>query len=138
MSKYLCQNCKHNNNGWCTVKKCNGLKKMNITTCNDFAGKENVVEKSKPSLFEEEDNDSQSYRVLGKREMLWQIQLQIFGINEDNELSEEDKYKELVRCIKSFGSHLEFEEQLWEVDKVVNSMIDQDMIQHSKKMTELL
>lgn len=32
MSKnYICQDCVNNNNGWCTVRKCNGLKKLNIT-----------------------------------------------------------------------------------------------------------
>lgn len=30
---YLCENCKNNNNGWCTANKFNGLKKKNIQEC---------------------------------------------------------------------------------------------------------
>ena len=36
---YLCQDCKSNNNGWCIVRKCNGLKKLNITNCNTYEDK---------------------------------------------------------------------------------------------------
>ena len=36
MSKYLCVECKFNNNGWCKQKKMNGLKKLNIQECDDF------------------------------------------------------------------------------------------------------
>ena len=35
MSYYLCQDCKYNNNGWCTKKKMNGLKKKGIVRCAD-------------------------------------------------------------------------------------------------------
>lgn len=36
MSKYLCEGCKFNNNGWCNKKKINGLKKLNIQECDIF------------------------------------------------------------------------------------------------------
>lgn len=36
MSYYLCQDCKHNNNGWCNVKRMNGLKKKGIIKCTDY------------------------------------------------------------------------------------------------------
>lgn len=130
MSKYLCQTCKSNNNGWCTVRKCNGLKKMNIMSCNTYESK--IADEDKVENYEEKTDNSQSYRILGKREMLWHIQMQILGINEDNNLSNEDKYNELVECIKSFGTHLEFEEQLWKVDDIIDSIIDEDMIKNSK------
>lgn len=65
--------------------------------------------------------------------MLWKIQSQIVAINEDD-MSYEEKYKSLVECIKNFGSYLEFEEKLWNVESVVDSMIDEDMIKDSKYM----
>lgn len=39
MSKYLCEDCKHNNNGWCKQKRMNGLKKLNIQECENFSRK---------------------------------------------------------------------------------------------------
>lgn len=129
---YLCQDCKSNNNGWCIVRKCNGLKKLNITNCNTYEDK-NVVE----FIGDEKDNNSESYRVLGKRQMLWNIQKQIVAINESDE-SYEEKYKGLVDCIKSFGIHLNFEEDLWGVNSIVDSMIDDDMIKESKYINDNL
>lgn len=35
---YKCQDCKNNNNGWCNIKKFNGLKKKNIENCEDYKG----------------------------------------------------------------------------------------------------
>ena len=37
MSKYLCESCKQNNNGWCKIHKMNGLKAKNIQKCDDFS-----------------------------------------------------------------------------------------------------
>jgi hypothetical protein len=36
MSKYLCEECKFNNNGWCKIKKTNGLKQKNIQECDSY------------------------------------------------------------------------------------------------------
>ena len=63
MSKYLCQDCKSNNNGWCTVRKCNGLKKLNVTSYNTFEDK-NVIEFENGSKIETIKTDSM---VRGKR-----------------------------------------------------------------------
>lgn len=148
MSKdYICQSCVNNNNGWCTVRKCNGLKKLNITSCNTYESKDNDINKpcevaNQPTYPRPPRHshklrtirlNREAHRVLGKREMLWKIQSQIVAINEDD-MSYEEKYKSLVECIKNFGSHLEFEEKLWNVDSIVDSMIDEDMIKDSKYM----
>lgn len=147
MSKYLCQDCINNNNGWCTVRKCNGLKKMNITSCNTFEDRNSTIVKVKqpsypksPRVEKEaiEKVNTQGYRTLGQREMLWKIQMQIIGINEDNILSEKDKYTELVRVIKELGKHLEFEERLWEMDKIIDSELDEDMVNYSRNINNLL
>lgn len=47
MSNYLCQNCKNNNNGWCNAKKMNGLKKKNITKCEEYKGDETIFKVSR-------------------------------------------------------------------------------------------
>ncbi|MDK0595797.1 hypothetical protein P5F14_15290 [Clostridium perfringens] len=33
---YKCETCKYNNNGWCNIKKFNGLKKKNIQECEKY------------------------------------------------------------------------------------------------------
>lgn len=147
MGKYLCQDCKLNNNGWCTVRKCNGLKKLNITSCNTYESKDDGVDKPcevanqltyprppRPGEISEHIRlNRKAHRVLGEREMLWKIQSQVVAINEDD-MSYEEKYKSLVECIKNFGSHLEFEEKLWNVESILDSMIDEGMIKDSKYM----
>lgn len=159
MSKYLCQDCKSNNNGWCVVRKCNGLKKLNITSCNTYEDKNTTTElsngnkianipvqeltrgkRSETKIFLDESskNDFEAHRVLGKREMLWKIQRQIVAINQDKNSNHEEKYNHLVDSIKSLGIHLEFEEQLWEVNDIVESVIDENMIKDSKYMNSNL
>lgn len=151
MSKYLCQDCKSNNNGWCTVRKCNGLKKLNITSCNTYDDKNNdkpIEIANQPSFpkpqkpimtkCKDQSNNSEAYKVLGKRQMLWNIQCQIVAINQDNDINYEEKYKTLVSSIKSLGEHLEFEENLWKVSDVIDSMIDEDMVRDSKYMNKIL
>lgn len=146
---YICQDCVNNNNGWCTVRKCNGLKKLNVTSCNTYESKSEdnhdkpyiatVNQPTYPRPLRPTSNSEhvrlnrEAHRVLGKREMLWKIQSQIVAINEDD-MSYEEKYKSLVECVKNFGSHLEFEEKLWNVDSIVDSMIDEGMIKDSKYM----
>lgn len=157
MANYLCQDCKSNNNGWCTVRKCNGLKKLNITSCNTYEDKNTIelnngnkitpieakgeVVRGKRAelkmLDDKIENNNEAYRVLGKREMLWHIQSQIVGINEDN-MDCEEKFRILVDCIKSLGTHLEFEEKLWEVENILDSEIDRDMIEDSKYINKNL
>ena len=43
MSKYLCMECKHNNNGWCKVKSKNGLKKLNIQECKYYKNNDSTL-----------------------------------------------------------------------------------------------
>lgn len=148
MSKYLCQDCKSNNNGWCTVRKCNGLKKLNINSCNTYEGRnDKPIEVANQPTFPRTErlvdkdrckNNSEAYRVLGKRQILWNIQSQIVAINQDNDLNYEEKYKSLVSSIKSLGGHLEFEEKLWKVDDIIDSIIDEDIVKDSKYMNKIL
>lgn len=162
MSNYLCKTCKSNNNGWCSVRKCNNLRKLNLSSCNTYESraskiieevkilkpsyprppKLNFLDQQKPEnniYLKSKKNDSNNgaHRVLGKREMLWHIQSQIVGINEDITDCEE-KFDVLVDCVKSLGTHLEFEEKLWEVENILDSEIDRDMIKDSKYINKNL
>lgn len=155
---YLCQECKSNNNGWCTVRKCNGLKKLNITSCDTYEDK-NIVKFTNGNKIEqikgewiargnrskiiefignEEvfDDNSKAYRALGKRQMLWNIQMQVVAINKD--VPKEERYDVLVKCLKSFAKMQEFEESLYNVDKIIDSVIDSDMIEQSKYINKII
>lgn len=155
---YLCQECKSNNNGWCTVRKCNGLKKLNITNCDTYEDK-NIVKFTNGNKIEqikgewiakgnrskiiefignEEvfDDNSEAYRTLGKRQMLWNIQMQVVAINKD--VPKEERYDALVECLKSFAKMQEFEESLYNVDKIIDSVIDSDMIEQSKYINKII
>ena len=152
---YLCQECKSNNNGWCTVRKCNGLKKLNIDSCNTYESR-NVIEfengskiteiKDSPtrgkrselkpvddySNLKDENDNTEAYRVLGKRQMLWSIQLQVMAIND--KVPKEERYDALVKCLKSIAKIQQFEEGLYKVEDILESVIDEDMIEQSKYM----
>ena len=82
------------------------------------------------------ESNSEAYRVLGKRHMLWNIQMQIAAINKD--VPEEERYNALLTCIKSFLQIQEFEEKLYHVDKIIDSIIDSHMIEQSKRLGKLL
>lgn len=139
MSKYLCQDCKSNNNGWCTVRKCNGLKKLNITSCNTYSGNIETRGKRFDSKILDDSGEykNEAYKVLGKREMLWRIQMQVVAIDKDDS-NYEEKYKALIDCIKSIGIHLNFEERLWKVDDIIDSIIDSDILKDSKYINDNL
>lgn len=52
MSKYLCEKCKWNNNGWCKVRQFNGLKKKNIQGCDKYKEAINTGDEHLDKLLE--------------------------------------------------------------------------------------
>lgn len=96
MSKnYLCKTCKHNNNGWCTELKKQGLK--NVSNCNSFKDKNDTVLNPNSSTSEE-CKDCEKYRVLGKREMFYYFSRQVHAMEESHNMKNIsiDELKELL------------------------------------------
>lgn len=144
---YLCNDCGNNNNGWCTVRKCNGLKKMNISSCNTYDSKQinelqprgkraesNLLDES--CDYEINEKNCEAHRVLGKRYILWNIQNQIVAINKN--VKKEERYEALVNCIKGFLQMQDFEEQLYKVEEIIDSVMDSDIIEQSKRLNKLM
>lgn len=96
MSKnYLCKTCKHNNNGWCTELKKQGLK--NVSNCDNFKDKNDTVSNPNSSTSKE-CKDCEKYRVLGKREMFYYFSRQVHAMEEAHNMKNIsiDELKELL------------------------------------------
>lgn len=141
MADYLCRDCVHNNHGWCKALKRNKLKEIDKCAMKDDGSKklelrpfEKLVN-AEPQLPVEpakEEVNTEAYRVLGKREMLWHIQRQAIAIKNDTEISEASKFEMLCHCLNAISLSQEFSEKIHDVNKIINSEIDMMMIEDSK------
>ena len=149
MSKdYICKDCVHNNHGWCKALKRNKLKEIDKCAMKDNGSKpiklrpfEEFITYNEPQTPVEPKEDKcmdEAYRVLGKRDMLWNVQRQALAIKQNTSISETEKFKALCQCINSLSKTLEFSEKLYEVDFIIESEIDEMMIQDSKKISKVL
>ena len=149
MSKdYICKDCVHNNHGWCKALKRNKLKEIDKCAMKNDGSKpiklrpfEEFITYNKPQTPVEPKEDKcmdEAYRVLGKRDMLWNVQRQALAIKQNTSISETEKFKALCQCINSLSKTLEFSEKLYEVDFIIESEIDEMMIQDSKKISKVL
>lgn len=146
---YLCKNCINNNHGWCKALKRNKLKEIEKCEMKDdgsnpvelrpFEEFTTIDAPSYPSK-EEVDNkiNTEAHRVLGKREMLWNIQKQAIAIKNDSKLDESTKFKTLCDCINSIAQMQEFSERLYEVDSIMDSEVDRWMMEDSKAIKNIL
>lgn len=129
MSKdYLCKNCKYNNNGWCTERKMQGLK--SVTKCSVM---DKMLYPAEPTNIIE--NNSDKYNQLGQRTMLWKIQRQMLAIDSDKKLSIEEKYDNLIQSITSLALMQDTNDKIFDIESILDSEIDADMISDSKRIT---
>ena len=119
---YMCKECEYNNNGWCSERKIQGLK--NITLC------EVIENKTKENVQDTFDNKSLSYKTLGTREMLYYIQRQIVGIDQNKA---EDKWKALKEAMLGMEQKQQIDEQIFGI--AIDYELDRDMIQTSKDIS---
>lgn len=131
MADYICKGCTNNNNGWCTIKKQQGLKQ--IKDCTD----KNIESESFPQneVTVSSDDFAHAQRLLGKREMLWIIQQQVVAIL-NNET--ENPLKAILECLNTIEKSQHGLEQIFNVVKHIDSSIDTDMIQDSRYMSILI
>lgn len=146
---YLCKNCINNNHGWCKALKRNKLKEIDKCAMKDDGSKPielrpfeefTTIDASSYPSQEEVDNkiNTESYRVLGKREMLWNIQKQALAIKNDSKLDESTKFNILCDCINSIAYMQEFSEKLYKVEDIIDSEVDKWMIEDSKAIRIIL
>lgn len=148
MDYYLCRNCINNKNNWCIKKKCSCLKTIRLMACDYYINIENIAVSSEAINFEEVkktyidkpnkksnvikfQNDFEIYRILGQREMLWNIQKGLMNIDESS-MRYKYKYLFLIECIKALGEELLEKEKIWELDEIVINSLDKFMIEKSR------
>lgn len=68
-------------------------------------------------------------RIYGKREMLWNIQRQIFGAKTRGKVINEEW---LIKILNSVEQLQRVEEENWNMEQYINSEIERDVIKESK------
>lgn len=127
MKNYLCKDCKNNNHGWCTVNKRNKLKE--VTVCDNRNTDEDPFESVQKTNESFKFNNSNSHRVVGKREMLHTIQRQILAMENDFAGPVLNEIKKVLVTLSDVTS---IEESIHGV--VYDYEIDQDINKASKKI----
>ena len=148
MSDYICKDCIHNNYGWCKAIKRNKLKEIEKCAMKDNGSETKELRpfeelKTTPKTIEVPKKENakvvtESHRVVGKREMLWHIQRQALAIKQDNSISAKDKFGKLCICLNSTAEVQDYLEELYDVDRIIDSEIDVMMIEDSKKINQVL
>lgn len=127
---YFCKNCAHNNNGWCPIKKMNGLKK--ITECLDkkidVSLSNNEQSQYNESVTEStQEIDYAPYKVYGMREMFYIIQRQLYFMNND------DTVKTVKQIMVNLEKTLRINEEVQGIDTEYG--IEEDIIEESKHIS---
>lgn len=74
-------------------------------------------------------------RVFGKREMLWNIQRQIFAAKQKGKTINEEW---LINILNSIEQMQRVEEENWNMQKHIESLVEKDVIEESKLLRERL
>lgn len=156
MSKdYICKDCIHNNYGWCKALKRNKLKEIDKCAIKDNGSKPKKLrpfeelknyeepqapQEIKPLIMPKKEDKviDDAYRVLGKREMLWNIQRQAIAIKNDNTIPNESKFEMLCHSLNSICQMQEYSEKIYNIEDIIDSEIDEMMIIDSKKIDKVL
>lgn len=64
MRDYLCKDCPNNNNGWCTVKKCQGLKSITECEHKDIRKSTDLIDTVKELLNQKAKNEFEEHHTL--------------------------------------------------------------------------
>ncbi len=75
------------------------------------------------------DIKEEARKVYGKREMLWNIQRQIYAVKQKGKKIDEDL---ILKILDSMEKMQEIEEMNWDIYKYVDSEIEENIIQESK------
>ena len=75
------------------------------------------------------DIKEEARQVYGKREMLWNIQRQIYAVKQKGKKIDEDL---ILKILDSMEKMQEIEEMNWDIYKYVDSEIEENIIQESK------
>lgn len=136
MSKnYLCKDCNYNNNGWCKKRKIQGLKSILECEFKDYTNEEtegNLEENHTHinSTEEKEEADYTPYTIYGKREMLYNISMQVVGMEMQGVKT--IQIDDLKQLLLSIGQVLDVEQQIFGIN--TNYIVEEDVVNNCKKL----
>lgn len=140
MSKdYICKYCDNNKNGWCIVRKCQGLKSITECEVKNIKSLEDNTENGSSNKLKnfKLNNIDETSKIFGKLEMLWSIQKQVLVIDED--IAEEEKFNAVLKVLNSIEQMLVFSEDLYNVcEAIKGSVIDSDIMMDSMHMAKII
>lgn len=97
---------------------------------------QNGIEKNIKNTYEDDKNLTFEYKNIGKREMYWNIQCQLFAIDNEN-ISDGEKYIEFVKVLNSLGQVQQMNESIGSTMELIEgSEVISDMRKDSINMRE--
>lgn len=97
---------------------------------------QNEIEKNIKNTYEDDKDLTFEYENIGKREMYWNIQCQLFAIDNEN-ISDGEKYIEFVKVLNSLGQVQQMNESIGSTMELIEgSEVISDMRKDSINMRE--
>lgn len=97
---------------------------------------ENEIEKNIKNTYEDDKDLTFEYETIGKRNMYWNIQCQLFAIDNEN-ISDGEKYIEFVKVLNSLGQVQQMNESIGSTMELIEgSEVISDMRKDSINMRE--
>lgn len=97
---------------------------------------QNEIEKNIKNTYEDDKDLTFEYETIGKREMYWNIQCQLFAIDNEN-ISDGEKYIEFVKVLNSLGQVQQMNESIGSTMELIEgSEVISDMRKDSINMRE--
>ncbi len=97
---------------------------------------QNEIEKNIKNTYEDDKDLTFEYETIGKRDMYWNIQCQLFAIDNEN-ISDGEKYIEFVKVLNSLGQVQQMNESIGSTMELIKgSEVISDMRKDSINMRE--
>lgn len=97
---------------------------------------QNEIEKNIKNTYEDDKDLTFEYETIGKRDMYWNIQCQLFAIDNEN-ISDGEKYIEFIKVLNSLGQVQQMDESIGSTMELIEgSEVISDMRKDSINMRE--
>lgn len=97
---------------------------------------QNEIEKNIKNTYEDDKDLTFEYETIGKRDMYWNIQCQLFAIDNEN-ISDGEKYIEFIKVLNSLGQVQQMNESIGSTMELIEgSEVISDMRKDSINMRE--
>lgn len=139
---YQCKKCgsvnlRLENKGTATGLYCNSCNSwIKWVSKKELTQVQNEIEKNIKNTYEDDKDLTFEYETIGKRNMYWNIQCQLFAIDNEN-ISDGEKYIEFVKVLNSLGQVQQMNESIGSTMELIEgSEVISDMRKDSINMRE--